>query len=163
MCLRMQEEAGSHPLPAQTHTHTHTHTQACTQGCGILVTLAGIRWPSMSHRALLLEAQCPVSHVFHSKNQANCLCMGWQWKVCACVCVCDERTFGDSGHRQLFTQFWSNSVLTMVQRSIIACAHNHCMCVRVCVCVCSCSCYILSTKVRIFWLVLITLKAYLRV
>lgn len=67
----------------------------------VLLTLAGIPCPSMSHRALLLGAVCalrPMWHVFHLKNQANCLCMDrWRWRQCMSVyvCVSELKAFGD--------------------------------------------------------------------
>lgn len=68
---------------------------------GVLLTLTGIPCPSASHRPLLLCTHC-MWHVFHLKNQANCLC------IVMCVWERDRKHL-ENGYRLLLTQFWSNS------------------------------------------------------
>lgn len=85
--------------------HNYVRTQMCfssaythTDKWTVLLTVAGIPCPSMSHRALLLGALCPVSHVFHLNNRANCLC-GLVAVEAACVSGCRKKrelkTFGE--------------------------------------------------------------------
>lgn len=63
-------------------THTHSHTCTGEEYYSLWQVYHAPPRPTGPCYSEL-GAPCPVWHVFHSKNRANCLCMDrWRWRLC---------------------------------------------------------------------------------
>lgn len=91
--------------------------------------------PLVSHRALLLRAWCSVPCVTYlpleEPGQLSVRKGGGGGGVCVCLFERERRSWKhwESTYRQLLTQFWSHTELTMVQDGT---CEWLCVCVRVC-------------------------------
>ena len=107
------------------HTHTHTRTHVLVKS----ITHSGRNTMPLNvprglvTRSSVLHALCDMS----STRRTRPIVCAWIGGGGGCVCERESWKHLECGCRQLLTQFWSDSELTMVQHGIIACTS---VCVR---------------------------------